>query len=197
MKILRTSTVLRLIGILALGLSSNLALAQANEKDAPCFDKSSTYFRCTVGGKPVGFCTNFDTDGPSVKFLMGKSDKNGIHEFQYDVYEGAKEKFSVAQHVQGKATLTSVFFKNKDTTYAVTECQGMECNMDKSTWLTILKGKNKVKGSGYCAADTSSGFLFPFGEDKKGNLIIKMKEYFTLQKKPLEAFLTTNESWAE
>lgn len=166
----------------------------------PCIQKQDTYFRCTIKGKPVGVCTNFDTDAPSVNFIMGKMDKNYVHEYMNSVYEGAKDRFMVAQHSDGKFTLTTVSikdYKDKSLTYSITECQGMECNMDKSTWLTITKGQSEIAGGGFCDVGSSTGFNFPFNEDKNGNLVIKMKGYFAPQKKPFPSSLTTNRSWSE
>lgn len=179
--------------------AAKTAAPATNEND-PCMSKEDTYFRCTVKGKPVGVCTNFATDAPSVGFLMGNMDKNYVREYQNEVYAGNKERFMVAQYSEGKATLTTVSlkdYKNKDITYSITECQGMECNPDKSTWLTITKGQTEMAGSGFCDANSSSGFNFPFSEDKKGNLTIKAKEYFAIQKKPFSPVMTTNKSWSE
>lgn len=181
---------------LLLALAATFPATEAKAEISPCISESDLYFRCTVKGKPVGFCTNFDTDAPSVRFMQGKPDKNGLVPYQFDVYAGDKNRFNVAQHSEGKSTLTTVFFRDKGMTYAVTECVGMECNPDRSTWVTILKGKDKA-GGGFCDADSSSGFRFPFGEDKKGNLVIKMKEFFAPAKKPFDAFATTNISWSE
>ncbi len=178
---------------------SNTSNSVANDNE-PCVSKEDTYFRCTVNGKPIGVCTNFGTEAPSVGFLMGKMDKSYNREYQNEVYAGDKDRFMVAQHSDGKSTLTTVSikdYKDKSVTYSITECQGMECNADKSTWLTITKGQTELKGGGFCDAGTSSGFNFPFGEDKKGNLTIKAKEYFSIQKKPYPAFMTTNKSWSE
>lgn len=178
------------------------ALGSDNTSDSyePCIQKEETYFRCTIKGKALGFCSNFASDAPSVDFIMGKRDKNGISEYSNPVYEGAKDRILVAQQSQGKATLTTVSikdYKDKNITYSVTECQGMECNPDKNTWLTITKGQTEMAGGGFCDPGSSTGFNFPFSEDKKGNLTLKIKEYFSLQKKPYGSAATTNKSWSE
>jgi len=179
--------------------AANLTATGTSEYE-PCAQKQDAYFRCTIKGKPVGVCTNFDTDAPSVNFIMGKMDKNYVHEYMNSVYDGAKDKYLVAQHSEGKFTLTTVSLKDdkdKSITYSLTECQGMECNPDKNTWLTITKGQSEIAGGGFCDAGSSTGFNFPFGEDKKGNLVIKQKGYFTSQKKPYTPVMTTNRSWAD
>lgn len=166
----------------------------------PCFQPNETYFRCTIKGKPVGICTNFDTDDQTVSLIIGVSDKNGVNEYMNSVRPGDKEKFTVAQYSEGRATLTTVSlkdFNDKSVTYSVTDCQGMECNSDKRSWLTITKGQTVVNGGGVCDPESSTGFSFPFGEDKKGNLAIKNKDYFSLQKKPYSPVITTNRSWSE
>ncbi len=181
---------------LLLALAATIPVTDAKADVSPCISEEDTFFRCTVKGKPVAFCSNFATDAPSVRFMQGKMDKNGQVEYQFDVYAGDKNRFNIAQHALGQSMLTTVFFRDKGTTYAVTACDGMECNPDRATWVTILKGKSKA-GGGFCDVNSSSGFRFPITEDKKGNLVIKMKEYFAPAKKPLEAFATTNNSWAE
>lgn len=166
----------------------------------PCFQPDETYFRCTIKGKPVGICTNFNTDDQTVSLIIGVSDKNGVNEYMNSVRPGDKEKFTVAQYSEGRATLTTVSlkdFNDKSVTYSVTDCQGMECNSDKRSWLTITKGQTVINGGGVCDPESSTGFSFPFGEDKKGNLAIKDKGYFSLQKKPYSPVITTNRSWSE
>lgn len=166
----------------------------------PCFQADETYFRCTIKGKPIGICTNFATDDTTVSLLIGAPDKNGLNEYMNSVRPNDKEKFTVAQYSEGKATLTTVSLKDsndKSVTYSVTDCQGMECNNDKRSWLTITKGQTVINGGGVCDPESSTGFSFPFGEDKKGNLAIKDKSYFSLQKKPYNSVITTNRSWSE
>ncbi len=167
-----------------LSLFSQSALAQFCEQK---------YFSCKVGGKEVSLCGADLGDTFNVMFNIGKET---VGEFN------AGEKLAVTEYSAGKMTLSSIHFKSKDTVYAITTCEGMECNPDKDAWLSVVKGKKRVKGSGFCEAGSSTGFTnLPFVMDKKGNKMLDKKnflaEYFSINKNPKEFFLTENISWAE
>ena len=163
---------------------SQSSLAQACEQK---------YFSCKVGGKEVTLCGADLGDSFNIMFSIGK---DTLAEFT------SGEKLAVTEHSAGKVTLTSIHFKGNGTIYALTTCEGMECNPDKDTWLSIVKGKKRVKGSGFCEAGSSTGFTnLPFVFDKKGNKSLDKKnflaEYFAINKNSKEFFLTENISWAE
>ncbi len=167
-----------------LSLYSQSSLAQACEQK---------YFSCKVGGKEVTLCGADLGDSFNIMFSIGTET---LAEFTRG------EKLAVTEHSAGKMTLTSIHFKGNGSTYALTTCEGMECNPDKDTWLSIVKGKKRVKGSGFCDAGSSTGFTnLPFVFDKKGNKTLDKKnflaEYFAINKNPKEFFLTENISWAE
>ena len=155
---------------------------------------SANYFSCKVKGKKVALCGAELGDVYNIMFTI---DGKVIAEHQYG------EKYSFSEHVNGKATLSSVYFKNKDLSYAVTTCDGMECNPDNSAWLSIVKGGKKIAGSGFCDAGTSSGFEnLPLTYDKNGvyRVLKKSEEdsnYFSIKRNPKEFFLTENISWMQ
>jgi hypothetical protein len=152
-----------------------------------------TYFQCKVGGKEVKLCGANLGDTFNIFFNIGKE---AVAEFN------VSDKMSVTDHSVGKATLSSIHFKSKGNIYAITICEGMECNPDKSTWISVVKAKKRVKGSGFCEAGTSTGFTnLPFTTDKKGNRVLDKKnflaEYFLINKNPKDSFLTENIGWSE
>lgn len=152
-----------------------------------------TFFSCKVGGKQVTLCGAQLGDVFNITFYQGT---NAVAEFT----QGEKN-LTVADYTAGKITLSSVYFKNNNTTYAITKCDGMECNPDKDSWLSIIKGGKKAKGSGFCESGTSTGFTdLPFTFDKKGNKIFDKKNslagYFSVNKNPKESFLTENIGWS-
>ena len=104
-------------------------------------------------------------------FLFGSGEIETLNEF---------ERHSKANRI-----------KNKDISYAITTCEGMDCNPDNGTWLSVVKGNKKVAGSGYCDAGTSSGFEnLPLVSDKNGVYHVLKKSdaisnYFSIKKNPL------------
>jgi hypothetical protein len=154
---------------------------------------SVNYFSCKVQGKKVTLCGADLGDVYNIMFGI-----NGKVIAEY----GTGEKYSFSEHISGKAALTSVYFKSKDTTYSITTCEGMECNPDNSAWLSVVKGNKKIAGSGFCDAGTSSGFEnLPLTYDKTGTYRMLKKSddvsnYFLIKKSPKEFFLTENISWA-
>jgi hypothetical protein len=155
---------------------------------------SVNYFSCKIKGKQVALCGAELGDVYNIMFVI-----NGKVVAEY----GRGEKYSFSEHVNGKATLASVYFKSKDTSYALTTCDGMECNPDKSAWLSVVKGNKKIAGSGFCDAGTSSGFEnLPLTPDKTGVYQVLKKSddasnYFSIKKNPKELFLTENVSWTQ
>jgi hypothetical protein len=155
---------------------------------------SVNYFSCKVQGKQVALCGAELGDVYNIMFVI-----NGKVIAEY----GRGEKYSFSEHVNGKANLASVYFKSKDISYAVTTCEGMECNPDKSAWLSVIKGNKKIAGSGFCDAGTSSGFEnLPLAPDKNGVYQVLKKSddasnYFSVKKNPKDLFLTENISWAQ
>lgn len=152
-----------------------------------------TYFSCKVGGKEVTLCGAQLGDNFNIMFNIGKET---IAEFIHG------EKLRVADYASGKSLLSSVHFKSQGVIYALTTCDGMECNPDKDSWLSIIKGNKKIKGSGFCEADSRTGFTnLPFIFDKKGNKILDKKNfligYFSFNKKPKDFFLTENIGWSD
>lgn len=146
------------------------------------------YFSCKTGGKEISLCGADLGDSFNIMFNIGK---DTVAEFTHG------EKLAVTEYSTGKMTLTSIHFKSKDSVYAITTCEGMECNPDKNTWLSVVKGKKRVKGSGMCEGGTSTGFTnLPFVMDKKGNRTLDKKnflaEYFSVNKNPKDFFLTEN-----
>ncbi len=165
-------------------------VSQSSQAQQMCEQK---YFSCKIGGKEVSLCGADLGDSFNVMFNIGNE---VIAEFS------AGEKLTVTEHSAGKMTLSSVHLKSKGNVYAITTCEGMECNPDKDTWLSVVKGKKRVKGSGFCETGTSSGFTnLPFVVDKKGNKTLDKKnflaEYFSVNKNPKHFFLTENISWSE
>jgi len=152
----------------------------------------TNYFSCKVKGKKIALC---GADLGDVYNIMFGIDGKIIAEY------GTGEKYSYSEHVNGKATLTSVYFKNKDISYAITTCEGMDCNPDNGAWLSVVKGNKKIAGSGYCDAGTSSGFEnLPLVSDKNGIYHVLKKSdaishYFLIKKNAKEFFLTENISW--
>ena len=168
----------------ATSLFSNSALADVCEE---------TYFSCKIGGKEVSLCGAQLGDVFNIMFNIGKET---VTEFRQG------EKFAVTEFTTGKAVLSSIHFKANGAVYAITRCEGMECNPDKDAWLSVVKGKKKVKGSGFCEAGSVNGFTnLPFTFDKKGNKVLDKKnflaDYFSINKNPKDFFLTENISWSE
>ena len=130
---------------------------------AGIYKRDAGTIKVKVGGKEVSLCGADLGDTFNVMFNIGKET---VGEFN------AGEKLAVTEYSAGKMTLSSIHFKSKDTVYAITTCEGMECNPDKDAWLSVVKGKKRVKGSGFCEAGSSTGFTnLPFVMDKKGNLL--------------------------
>jgi hypothetical protein len=154
---------------------------------------STNYFSCKVQGKKVALC---GADLGDVYNIMFSINGKIIAEYRFG------EKYSFSEHSIGKANLASVYFKSKDTVYAITTCDGMECNTDNSAWLSVVKGNKKIAGSGFCDAGTSTGFEnLPLTYDKAGAYRMLKKSddvsnYFLVKKNPKEFFLTENISWA-
>ena len=153
----------------------------------------ATYFSCKVGGKVVSLCGAQLGDVFNIMFNIGTET---VAEFRQG------EKLTITDSASNKANLTSIHFKANGAVYALTKCDGMECNPDKDTWVSIVKGKKKVKGSGFCETGSSTGFTnLPLTVDKKGNNILDKKnflaDYFSISKNPKEFFLTENISWSD
>ena len=170
--------------LLVLSLVSQSATAQMCEQQ---------YFSCKVGGKAVSLCGALLGDVFNIMLNIGT-------ETVAEITQG--EKITITDYTAGKAGLFSVHFKAKGTTYALTKCDGMECNPDKDTWVSVIKGKKKVKGSGFCEPGSSTGFTnLPLVVDKKGNNILDKKNFladsFSINKSPKESFLTENISWSD
>lgn len=154
---------------------------------------SEKYFTCTLSGKPVKFCGADLGDVYNLLFVIGDTVVAELTQ---------TDKATVSEFNSGKANLTSIYFKSNGKTYAVTTCDGMECNPDKSAWISVLKGKNKLKEGGFCSPESRTGFTgLPFKEDAKGRLALDKKNnlnsYFKINKNPKEPFLTENISWSE
>ena len=153
----------------------------------------ATYFSCKVGGKVVSLCGAQLGDVFNIMFNIGTET---VAEFRQG------EKLTITDSASNKANLTSIHFKANGAVYALTKCDGMECNPDKDTWVSIVKGKKKVKGSGFCETGSSTGFTnLPLTVDKKGNNILDKKnflvDYFSISKNPKEFFLNKNISWSD
>jgi hypothetical protein len=175
-------TLIPAIFISLASLISSSALAQE------CSDK---YFSCKVAGKVVNLCGSLSDSG-EFYFMSLKIGKENIE---------IEDKLTFAEYSAGKATLESIYFKAAGNTYAITVCSGMECNPDKSSWLSILKGSKKSKGSGICDAGTGESFEnLPITFDKKNNRVIDKKhmlgDRFLINKKPKDSFLTENIGWS-
>ena len=169
---------------LAISLLSQNASAQACEQQ---------YFSCKVGGKAVSLCGAQLGDVFNIMFIVGTET---VAEFRQG------EKLTIAESASNKASLSSIHFKANGASYALTKCDGMECNPDKDTWVSIIKGKKKIKGSGFCDPGSSTGFTnLPIVVDKKGNNVLDKKnflvDYFAINKNPKESFLTENISWSD
>lgn len=176
--------------ITTLLLLSVLSFFSQNSLAQECEEK---YFSCKVGGKEVSLCGAQLGDVFNIMFFIGKEN---VAEFTHG------EKLAVTDFSAGKMQLSSVYFKSKGTVYALTTCEGMECNPDKDSWLSIVKGNKKIKGSGFCETGSSTGFTnLPFTVDKKGNRILDKKnflaDYFSINKNPKEPFLTENIGWSD
>ena len=166
------------------------SLMSQNVKADLCEDK---YFSCKVGGKVVSLCGAQLGDNFNIILNIGT-------EIVAEISQG--EKITIADYPAGNVGLLSVHFKSKGTTYALTKCDGMECNPDKDTWVSVIKGKKKVKGSGFCEPGSSTGFTnLPLIVDKKGNNVLDKKNflasYFSISKNSKESFLTENISWSD
>jgi uncharacterized lipoprotein YehR (DUF1307 family) len=151
------------------------------------------YFSCKVGGKEISLCGAQLGDNFNIMFNIGTET---VAEF----IQG--EKLSLTNYAEGKMLLTSIHFKRNGTVYALTKCDGMECNTDKDSWLSIVKGNKKLKGSGFCEAGSTEGFTnLPITVDKKGNNVLNKKNflanYFSINKNPKETFLTENIGWSD
>ena len=119
----------------------------------------ATYFSCKVGGKVVSLCGAQLGDVFNIMLNVGKET---VAEFRQG------EKLTITESASNKANLTSIHFKANGAVYALTKCDGMECNPDKDTWVSIVKGKKKVKGSGFCEPGSSTGFTnLPLIVDKR------------------------------
>jgi hypothetical protein len=179
---------LRLFGFSALVLMMSL-MSQSAKADM-CEAK---YFSCKVGGKVVSLCGAQLGDVFNIMLNIGTETVAEI---------GQGEKIYITDYAAGQAGLSSVHLKANGTIYALTKCDGMECNPDKDTWVSIVKGKKKIKGSGFCEPGSSTGFTnLPLIVDKKGNRVIDKKsflaDYFSITKNPKESFLTENISWSD
>lgn len=153
----------------------------------------ATYFSCKIGGKEVSLCGAQLGDVFNIMFIIGT---DVVAEFPQG------EKMAITNYAEGKMLLSSVHFKKNGTVYALTKCDGMECNPDKDSWLSIVKGGKKIKGSGFCEPGSSTGFAnLPLTVDKKGNNILDKKnflaDYFSINKNPKEPFLTQNIGWSD
>lgn len=169
---------------LTLMMSQTAAAQECEEK----------YFSCKVSGKEVALCGAQLGDVFNIFFNIGKEN---IAEFSH-----GEKNLTVVEYSAGKVILSSVYFKAKGMVYAVTKCEGMECNPDKDSWLTIVKGNKKIKGSGFCEAGSSNGFEnLPYTFDKKGNKIWDKKNHlsghFSQNKNPKESFLIENIGWSD
>ncbi len=169
---------------------SVLSLFSQNSSAQGCEQK---YFSCKVSGKEVSLCGAQLGDSFNIMFNIGSE---VVAEFS------PGEKLVITQYAEGKMLLSSVHFKRNGTVYALTKCDGMECNTDKDSWLSIVKGNKKIKGSGFCDAGSSDGFTnLPVTVDKKGNNVLNKKsflaDYFSINKKPQESYLTENIGWSD
>lgn len=175
-------------------LLTMISMASLASKNSDAQDLcSEKYFTCEISGKPVAFCGADLGDVYNLMLVIGDT---VVAEITHS------DKVTVSEFNSGKVSLTSIYFKDGGKTYAITTCDGMECNPDKNTWISVLKGKNKIKEGGFCSPGSSTGFTkFPFKEDQKGRLILDKKNdlhsYFRINKNPKEAFLTENISWSD
>lgn len=163
-------------------------LASSNSLAQECSDM---YFSCKIAGKVVSVCGEL-SGNEEFYFMSLKIGKENI---------SIDDKLTFAEYAEGRALLESIYFKSAGNTYAITVCSGMECNPDKRSWLSILKGNKKIKGSGMCDAGTGESFeKLPITFDKKNNRIIDKKhmlaDRFLINKKPKDSFLTENIGWS-
>lgn len=164
------------------------SLMSSNSLAQECADK---YFSCKVAGKEVSICGEL-SGNEEFYFMSLKIGKENI---------AIDDKLTFAEYAEGRALLESIYFKSAGNTYAITICSGMECNPDKRSWVSVLKGNKKIKGSGICDAGTGENFEnLPIAFDKKNNRIIKkshvLSDRVLINKKPKDSFLTENISWS-
>ena len=175
------------------GFSALVLMMSLMSQSAKAEMCEAKYFSCKVGGKVVSLCGAQLGDVFNIMLNIGT-------EIVAEMSQG--EKITITDYPAGNVGLLSVHFKAKGTTYALTKCDGMECNPDKDTWVSVIKGKKKVKGSGFCEPGSSTGFTnLPLIVDKKGNNVLDKKNflagYFSISKNPKESFLTENISWSD
>ena len=188
LKNIRSLLFLMIIPTISL-VSKNSTAADGEYQDL-CVEK---YFTCNLSGKPVNFCGAEIGDYYHLLFVIGDT-------IVADLYKN--DILTLSEFNSGKANLISIYFKSNGKNYAITTCDGMECNPDKSAWISVLKGKNKLKEGGFCSPESRTGFTgLPFKEDAKGRLALDKKNglnsYFKINKNPKEPFLTENISWSE
>jgi hypothetical protein len=139
--------------------------------------------------------------GNYANLMLGKwkPGNNGFDvELSFNAQDGknAKDKLQVQVANEQRATLTTVYFTEKNLTYAITECMGMMCNPNSMAWLTTFNGNKKIKHES-CDEDSVTSFSFnndrdksgkfkPDKEDKNGNLVFTSKSPFILKKSSLD-----------
>ncbi len=83
-------------------------------------------------------------------------------------------------------SITTVYFKDKKTTYGISFCEGMMCgNPSQPYSFSIFDGAKKVKQE-FCDEDTASNFNFPIKADKNGKLSSQEKNVIIIKKSPLK-----------
>jgi hypothetical protein len=103
----------------------------------------------------------------------------------YDWRSSSKSTLFLNEEVGDRVSITTVYFKDKQSTYGISFCEGMMCgNPNQPYSFSIFNGDKKVKQE-FCDEDSASEFNFPIKADKKGKYLSQMKSVIIVKKSPL------------
>jgi len=165
-------------------LMMSLAYGQTPISKGPPGKNEFVAFQCKINGKELIYSNNFDSDDPNISVRMANVNAKPIL-MDYDWRSSSKSTLFLNEEVGDRVSITTVYFKDKQSTYGISFCEGMMCgNPNQPYSFSIFNGDKKVKQE-FCDEDSASEFNFPIKADKKGKYLSQMKSVIIVKKSPL------------
>jgi hypothetical protein len=166
-------------------LTMSIANGQTSASKGPPGKNEFVAFQCKINGKDLIYSNNFDSDDPNISVRMANVNNKPLL-MDYDWRSSNKATLFLNEEVADRATVTTVYFKDKQTTYGISFCEGMMCgNPNQPYSFSIFNGDKKVKQE-FCDEDSASEFNFPIKADKKGKYNSQNKSVIIFKKSPLK-----------
>jgi len=149
------------------------------------YREQNTVFRCTVKGKRVAYQKHFDSEDAHISITLENINPKRLMP-EYDYRTDAKQLLYVAEEKGNRFSVTTVYFQDKDTTFGISQCEGMMCGNPNQLYSFTVYKNNKKTYQEFCDEGSEKEFSFPFGTDKSGKLVTKMKEVLLIKNTKLK-----------